>query len=118
MVQLRDIPDSLIINLDQTGIQLVPTGAWTMVADGSKRVEIAGLGDKRQVTATFAATLDGTFLPMQILYQGKTKRSHAKYAFPDEFDMFHTPNHWANEETCTRSSTISSFHTSSVSEKP
>ena len=102
MVKLREIPDSLIINLDQTGIKLVPTEDWTMAAEGSRRVEVAALGDKRQITATFAASLDGTFLPMQILYQGKTKRSHPKYTFPDGLDIFHTPNHWANEETCLR----------------
>ena len=37
---------------------------------------------------------------MQILYQGKTDHSHPKYEFLDRFDIFHTPNHWANEETC------------------
>ena len=102
LVQLRAIPESLVINLDQTGIKLVPTGDWTMAEEGSKRVEVAGLGDKRQVTATFAACLDGTFLPMQILYQGKTARCHPKYRFPEGFDTFHTPNHWANAETCQR----------------
>lgn len=44
------------------------------------------------MTATFAETMDGAFLPMQILYQGKTDRSHPKYAFPQGFDIFHTPN--------------------------
>ena len=83
MVQLRNIPDSLIINLDQMGLELVPTGDWTMAAKGSRRVEVIGLGDKWQITATFAASLDGNFLPMQILYQGKTDRSHPKYKFPD-----------------------------------
>ena len=83
MVQLRSIPDSLIINLDQTGIKLVPAGDWTMATEGSRRVEVIGLGDKRQITATFAASLDGKFLPMQILYQGKTDHSHPKYNFPD-----------------------------------
>ena len=61
MVKLRDIPDSLIINLDQTGMKLVPTGDWTMAAVGSRRVEVIGLGDKRQITVTFAAAQDGTF---------------------------------------------------------
>ena len=55
-MQLRAIPESLVINLDQTGIKLVPTGDWTMAEEGSKRVEVAGLGDKRQVTATFAVS--------------------------------------------------------------
>jgi prolyl oligopeptidase PreP (S9A serine peptidase family) len=82
------------------GIKLVPVGDWTMAAEGSRQVEVTGLGDKRQITATFAAALDGTFLPMQILYQEKTDHSHPKYTFPDGFDIFHTPNHWANKETC------------------
>ena len=102
MVVLRSIPDSLIINLDQTGIRLVPSGDWTMAEQGSRRVEAVGLGDKRQITVTLADCLDGSFLPMQILYQGKTDRSHPKFTFPDGFDIFHSPNHWANEETCLR----------------
>ena len=102
VVKLREIPDKMIINLDQTGLKLVPSGEWTMAVEGSKRVEMVGLGDKRQITATFVGSLDGKFLPMQILYQGKTDRSHPKYAFPDGFDIYHTPNHWANEETCIR----------------
>ena len=69
---------------------------------GSKRVDLAGLGDKRQITATFAATLDGQFLPMQLLYQGKTNRCHLKFSFPCEFDVIHTPNHWPNKGTCIR----------------
>lgn len=111
MVTLRDIPDSLILNLDQTGIKLVSTGDWTMAAAGSRQVEVIGLVDKQQITATFAAALGGTFLPMQILYQGKTNRSHPNYAFLDGFDIFHTPNHWANEETCLAFSRISSSRT-------
>ena len=69
---------------------------------GSKTVSLAGLEDKRQMTATFAATLDGQFLPIQLLYQGKTNCCHPKFSFPSEFDVFHTPNHWANGETCIR----------------
>ena len=71
MVKLYNIPDSLITNLDETGIKLVPTGDWTMAAEGSRKVEMAGLCDKRQITATFMASLDGTFLRMQLLYQEK-----------------------------------------------
>ena len=53
-----------------------------MALQGSKRIEGAGLGDKRQITATFADTLSGAFLPMQLLYQGKTDCSHANFTFP------------------------------------
>ena len=41
-----------------------------MEKQGSQRVEIAGLGDKRQITATFAVAMTGAVLPVQIL-QGK-----------------------------------------------
>lgn len=38
---------------------------------GAKKVSIEGLGDKRQITATFAGTLAGEFLPIQLLYMVK-----------------------------------------------
>ena len=53
-------------------------GEFTMEKEGSKRVDLAGLGDKHQITATFAAPLNGQFLPMQLLYQGKTDCRHPK----------------------------------------
>ena len=99
VVTAHNIPPQLIINLDETGVQLVPVGKWTMAPEGSKRVEVTGLDDKRQITATFAAALDGTMLPMQLLYQGKTDRCHPKFTFPAGFHVSHTPNHWANEIT-------------------
>ena len=95
MIKVHNIPESLVINLDQTGLMLIPSGDWTMSKKGAKRVDLAGLGDKRQITATFAATLSFQFLPMQLLYT----RCHPKQAFPNGFGVFHTPNHWANAET-------------------
>ena len=89
IVKIHNIPPELIINLDETGLQLVPVGDWTMTPEGSETVEIAGLGDKRQITATFAGSL----------YLGKTDLCHAKHTFPDGIHVHHTPNHWANEET-------------------
>ena len=43
------------------------------VLRGSKRVEIAGLQDKRQITAVFAGSLIGNFLPIQLVYQEKLR---------------------------------------------
>ena len=65
MIKVHNIPDSLVINLDQTGLNLVPSGDWTMAQKGSKRIDLAALGDKRQITAAFAATLSGQHLPDQ-----------------------------------------------------
>uniref|UniRef100_K1Q290 Uncharacterized protein n=1 Tax=Magallana gigas TaxID=29159 RepID=K1Q290_MAGGI len=70
-----------------------------MAEEGSKRVEIAGSEDKRQITATFAETLDGSFLPFQLIYLGKTTQCHPKFKFPDEYHITESENHWANGRT-------------------
>lgn len=43
---------------------------------GRKRVEITGLGDKRQITAVFAGALSDAFLKPQVIYKGTTDTSH------------------------------------------
>ena len=58
-------PNELVINWDPTGINYVPVSNWTMATEGSKRIEVTGLGDKRELTAVFAASLAGNFLPPQ-----------------------------------------------------
>lgn len=40
----HDIPSNLIINWDHAGLNIVSVSNWTMAAEGSKRVEISGLG--------------------------------------------------------------------------
>ena len=102
VVALEEIPPELIINFDQTGLKYVPVGDWTMAKKGSKSVPISGLGDKRQITAVFAGTLSGMFLPPQLIYEGKTKGCLPKVDFPQGWDITCTANHWANEESMKR----------------
>ena len=45
-----------------------------MAKKGVKSVAIAGSADKRSITGTFVITLNGDFLPLQLIYGGKTKR--------------------------------------------
>jgi len=71
-----------------------------MERKGMKRVEIAAVDDKRQITAIFACTLSGKFLPIQLIYQGTTPKCLPKNVnFPSDWHLTYTPNHWANEET-------------------
>ena len=98
-VELEEIPAELILNWDQTGIKIVPSSTWTMDAQGSKRVEVAGINDKRLITAVFCGSLTGDFLPVQVIYQGKTNRCHPHHEFPPDWDITHSPKHWSNEET-------------------
>ena len=41
---------------------------------GTKRVEIIGKDNKRQLTAVFGCSMSGDFLPPQLIYHGKTKK--------------------------------------------
>ena len=74
VVKMEEIPPELILNWDQTGIHLVPASSWTMDREGSRRVEIKGVNDKRQITAVFCGSATGDFLPIQLIYKGKTAR--------------------------------------------
>lgn len=73
VAEMEEIPFSLIINWDQTAINYIPLSSWTMEKRGSKRVEIIGLNVKRQITAVFAGTLTGDFLPPQLIYRDTTQ---------------------------------------------
>ena len=59
--------------MDQTGVQLVPVDSYTYERRGSKDVKVVGGEDKRQITACVASSLDGDFLPLQLIYEGSTK---------------------------------------------
>ena len=63
VVVMEEAPD-MILNWDQTAIRYIPVSNWTMSTEGSKRIELIGHDDKRQITATFVGTLTGQFLPI------------------------------------------------------
>ena len=71
-VERYDIPDSLILNFDQTPSKYVPVASTTLATRNSKQVCIKGSDDKRSITATFTITKDGKFLGLQLIYGGKT----------------------------------------------
>ena len=93
------IPADLVINWDQTPLHYIPASKWTMEAEGTSKVPIAGGSDKRALTAIFTVTLSGNFLPMQLIYTGKTAQSLPKFSFPDGFSLTQNPSHWSNEDT-------------------
>ena len=101
-VLMNDIHPQLIFNWDQTPIYYVPTGEWTMNREKEKIIPIANSDDKRQITTVLAVTLTGEFLPPQLLYQGKTTHCHPAIEFPKGWDVWHSHNHWSNEETMKR----------------
>ena len=101
-VLMNDIPKELIFNWDQTGLQFVPTGQWTMNRAKEKAIPIASSDDKRQITAVLATTLTGEYLAPQFIFKGTTTRCHPKVSVPQGWDFWHSANHWSNEETMKR----------------
>ena len=95
----HSIPYDLIINFDQTPLLYIVTGNSTLHEKGAKSVPLQGKGKKKQITGTFAVSMTGDFLPMQLIYEGKTPRCLPKDVnFPIDFDVTFTSNHWSNEE--------------------
>ena len=94
-VEMEDIPPELIMNWDQNGIKMVPTTTWTMERKRSKRVEVVGSNDKH----VFCGTIQGNFLPVQLIYAGKTTFCHPKYRFLAGWHVTHAKKHWSTEET-------------------
>ena len=56
-----------------------------------------GGNDKRCITATLCESLDGTMLPFQLIYKGKTERSLPSYDFLEGFSLSFNEKHWSNE---------------------
>ena len=59
ILEMEEVLPALVVNWDYTSLKYVPVSSWTMAKEGSKRVEISGIDDKRQITAVFAVALDG-----------------------------------------------------------
>ena len=92
----HDIPAPFVVNLDQTPLFYVSPGKNTFSFKGAKNVPIKRVDDKRQITANFAVSLTGKFLPIRLIYKGKTKLSLPRFDFPSAFSLSYTENHLSN----------------------
>jgi hypothetical protein len=93
---------SLVINMDQTGVHLVPVDTRTFEATGSKDVKVIGGEDKRQITAYVGSSLNGDLLPLQLIFTGTTKQclpAATELSVSALVHLTHTDNHWSSQET-------------------
>ena len=93
IIEHHDIPKDLVLNLDQTPLSYVSPGKYTFNPKGAKTVPIKGVDDKRQITATFSISMTGSFLTIQLIYEGKTRRCLPNCDFPKGFNVTYSPNH-------------------------
>lgn len=95
-VDRHNMPDSLMINHDETALPVIPTTNFTMEVKGKRNVNITGKDYERQVTGVIGMARDGSILPPQIIYCGKTARCHPpKGTFPASWHTTHTNKHWS-----------------------
>jgi len=80
-IDMDEVPEQLVINWDQTGINYVPVSSWTMEQEETKRVELLGKDDKWQLTTLFTGPMSGDFLPVKLVHQGKTIKCSPCFKF-------------------------------------
>ena len=97
-IETHNIPPSLVVNFDQTPSKLVPGSKATLAKTNDENVPIVGMSDKRMITATFSMTLDGKFLPMQLIYGGKTSKSIPPVKFSETFRSVQTQSTTATKQ--------------------
>jgi len=70
-----DIPSTLYVNSDQTQVVYAPGDKLTYAERGSKQVSLVGGDEKRAFTVMVSVANDGSLLPFQAIYEGKTALS-------------------------------------------
>ena len=93
-----NIRHSLIINLDQTCIKYVRAARTTLAKKNTKTVSIKGTSNKRTITARFTISLQRDFLPMQLIYGGKTRKCLPQFKFPEKFSLSYNETHCSNKK--------------------
>ena len=95
LVDDHNILDSLTLNLNQTKLKYIPSANHILAKKGSKSIGIAASDDKRCITGTFTVSLNGGFLPMQLIYGGNTNQSLPRFKFSESFSLSVNPKHYS-----------------------
>lgn len=56
---------------------------------GDRSIEVTVVDNKWQITAVFCGLLTGDFLPVQLVYGGKTGHWYPHSMFPSDWDITH-----------------------------
>ena len=99
-VEKYKIPNSMILNLNQTSLKYAPYRRQTLAAKNLKHVHVAisATSNQKAITEIFVITLDGHCLPLQLIYGGKTTRSLPKFKFQKEFSLSVNKKHFSNTQ--------------------
>ncbi|KIL55892.1 hypothetical protein M378DRAFT_36725, partial [Amanita muscaria Koide BX008] len=108
IIKEHDIPDALFINADQTQVVYAPGDKLTYAPCGMKQVTLVGGDEKRAFTVLVAVASNGSLLPFQAIYEGKTQRSCPSSKAPGYNELIKlgvrlefsgTSTYWSNQKT-------------------
>ena len=108
VIKEEDIVALLWVNSDQTQAVYAPGDKMTWAPTGSKQVAVHGNEEKRAFTLLISVARNGTVLPMQAIYSGKTERSRPSYKSPHYSELIDagflleesgTTTYWSNHQT-------------------
>jgi hypothetical protein len=87
VIKDEDVPAALLVNSDQTQVVYAPGDKMSWAETGSKQVAVLGIEEKHAFTVLISIASDGTVLPMQAIYTGKTSRSQPAATSPHYADL-------------------------------
>ena len=104
IVEKFSVPKELVVNMDETGVFLMPLRTRGWAPKGSKQVVFKGKNDKRQFTVIPSITAAGEFLlPLMLLWAGKSDACHPSSSVQKEHEQEirhgHSESHWSTVET-------------------
>jgi len=65
LVKMYNIPPCLVVNTNQIGVHLVPTGRdRTWERKGAKHIQVLWIKDKRKIIIVVSSSTNGSMLPL------------------------------------------------------
>jgi hypothetical protein len=106
LVEKFDVRKELIVNIDQTGVLLVPVSCFSYERTGSVDCAVVGKSQKRQFTVVMGVSAGNILLPLQLIHAGKSDSTRALPS-PDAqapllrngFRFYQTPSHWSSVDS-------------------
>ncbi|KZV73209.1 hypothetical protein PENSPDRAFT_574945 [Peniophora sp. CONT] len=106
-MMMHNVPAELVVNADQGGVTLMPTGKRTYEKKGAKNVPLISHEEKRQFTVVLASCMDGEILPFQSIWGGSgpaslpsRKAERFQEADIEGFTYGHgDTRHWSSRQT-------------------
>ena len=94
-ISTHSIPLELVIGWEQFDLPLVPDG----YSGGNEGDDLGGGSGTRSIVGVIGATMSGSILPFQLVYDGDSEDCRPSFSFPSDFSIFHHPRQSSSKES-------------------